>query len=218
MLMRPARLDGVSSDPQRGPGRRERPDEKQEAPARSGQHLHGIQTYVEQSIRQAQRRGDFDDLPGAGKPLPGLERPHDPDWWAKQLVERERIDLSEALPPPVALRREKAGFPESLADLTDEALVRERLHDFNSRVLQERRRPWFGATSPPVVGRVDVEGQVAAWRRLREAGAPERAGTARPEARTGQPGVVEPGPGGHTGRPRRDRLRWWRRGNRSQDR
>ena len=32
----------------------------------------------------------FDDLPGAGKPL-DLPEKHDPDWWVKRLIEREKI-------------------------------------------------------------------------------------------------------------------------------
>jgi len=41
--------------------------------------------------------GQFDDLPGKGKPIAGLDRPYDPAWWAKKFVERERLQelLSE---------------------------------------------------------------------------------------------------------------------------
>jgi hypothetical protein len=31
--------------------------------------------WIERQIREAQERGAFDDLPGAGKPIPGLDRP-----------------------------------------------------------------------------------------------------------------------------------------------
>ncbi len=84
-----------------------------------------IETWVDQTIRQAQQRGEFDNLPGAGKPLASLDRPDDPDWWIKDLVQREKIDLSAALPGPMALRRERETFPESLLRLPDEAAVRD---------------------------------------------------------------------------------------------
>lgn len=45
---------------------------------------------VERRIREAIERGDFDDLPGTGAPLAGLEQPYRPDWWARAWVERER--------------------------------------------------------------------------------------------------------------------------------
>ena len=43
---------------------------------------------VEKQIREAQERGDFDDLPGAGKPL-DLGDLNDPDWWVKRLAKRD---------------------------------------------------------------------------------------------------------------------------------
>ena len=35
---------------------------------------------VERAIREAEARGEFANLPGAGKPLPGLDRPAGEDW------------------------------------------------------------------------------------------------------------------------------------------
>ena len=47
---------------------------------------------AELAIQQAMRRGDFDNLPGAGKPLPGLgDGRHDPDWWLRRKIEREQL-------------------------------------------------------------------------------------------------------------------------------
>lgn len=50
-----------------------------------------IDLIVEQRIAAAMARGDFDDLPGAGKPL-DLD-PREPGWWAEQFVRRERSRL-----------------------------------------------------------------------------------------------------------------------------
>ncbi|MDP2622499.1 MAG: DUF1992 domain-containing protein [Actinomycetota bacterium] len=43
---------------------------------------------VERQIREAIDRGEFDALPGAGKPLDDVDRQYDPGWWAKRWVER----------------------------------------------------------------------------------------------------------------------------------
>lgn len=126
-----------------------------------------VNSWVDQQIEQAQRQGAFDNLSGAGRPLRDVDVQSEPDWWVKSLVEREQLDLGAAMPGVMQLRREKAGFPGSLADLTDEAAVRARLEDFNERVLADRRRPVAGTSSPPVVGRVDVDELVEAWRVLR---------------------------------------------------
>ena len=61
---------------------------------------------VEKAIREAQERGEFDDLPGAGKPLTDLGDPDDPLWWVRRKAEREQLDLSLALPPGLQLRKE----------------------------------------------------------------------------------------------------------------
>ena len=62
-------------------------------------------TWVDLQVRRAMERGDFDDLPGAGKPIEGLGAQHDPEWWIKQLIEREQIAV---LPPALQLRKDDA--------------------------------------------------------------------------------------------------------------
>jgi hypothetical protein len=120
------------------------------------------ETPVDRAIREATERGAFDDLPGAGKPL-NLRRVGDPDWWLKDLVEREQIspDLT------VSLRREADSFPESLRDLPTEEAVRSVLDDFNERVKADWMRPRVGPSSPIVARKVDVDAVVEQWHELR---------------------------------------------------
>ena len=134
--------------------------------ARPRMNLQQIHSWVDVEIEQAQRRGDFDNLHGAGKPLKNVEQ-SDPDWWVKQLIEREKLDMSAALPTVMALRQERRSYPQSLVRLADEVAVRERLEDYNARVLEDRRRPVVGPNSPAVAPRVDVEEMVTQWRALR---------------------------------------------------
>ena len=121
---------------------------------------------VEAQIRAAQARGDFDDLPGKGKPL-DLPEVHDPDWWVKSYIRREGIDTSVLVHPTVALRREADTFPESLAVLTSEEQVRAVLEDFNRRVVAEWRRTMTGPSVPVVARQVAVDPLVERWRVLR---------------------------------------------------
>ena len=118
---------------------------------------------VDKAIREATERGEFDNLPGAGKPLP-MRNTGDPDWWLKELLNREGITGSELLPPAIALRREADSFPESLRDLPDEQAVRRVLEDFNARVAADWRRPDVGKGVPIVARKVDVEALVADWK------------------------------------------------------
>ena len=50
----------------------------------------GPEPWVERVIRQAQEQGKLDVNEGAGKPIPGLSRPYDPAWWARNWIEVER--------------------------------------------------------------------------------------------------------------------------------
>ena len=125
---------------------------------------------VEASIQQAIRRGEFKDLPGAGKPIPGLGATHDPDWWIRRKIERER--LTGLGPPALTLRTEYAELDEKLDALRRESDVREYLEDFNRRVIEARRQLLGG---PPVVTpTVDVDERVGEWARAKGCRGPPR--------------------------------------------
>jgi len=120
--------------------------------------------WVEQQLRIAMERGDFDDLPGAGKPIEGLGSEHDPDWWVKKLVEREQLSV---LPPALALRKEDAELDAQLDRLVSEKDVRRELDDFNARVRRARMQLQGG---PPVITPERVlDLEVESWRSRRAA-------------------------------------------------
>lgn len=134
---------------------------------------------AERRIREAMARGEFDDLPGAGKPL-DLRDADDPDWWIRRKIAEERLgdelgdDAREPASaiPVFALRREAKGFPESLRGLGDERRVREVLDDYNARVKRDRLAPSFEL--PPgmrvvIAPLIDVDDMVRRWRELRGA-------------------------------------------------
>ena len=119
--------------------------------------------YVEIAIQQALRRGDFDELPGAGKALTDLGGVRDPDWWIRRKIERE--NLTGLGPPALTLRSEDAGLEDRIDALATEGAVREVLEDFNRRVREARRQLLGG---PPVVTAPrDVDAEVAGWRERR---------------------------------------------------
>ena len=152
------------------------------------------ETLVERRIRLAQERGDFDDLPGKGKPLPGLDGPDDENWWVKGYLRREGLSAEPLLPTPLQLRREIERLPDAVAGLPDERTVREVARELNRRIAQWLRAP-VGPAVP--VGPVDVDAVVARWRADRAALLDRRAA----ERRATDAAVAAP-------RPRRP---WWRR-------
>lgn len=121
--------------------------------------------FIETAIQQAIRRGEFDDLPGAGEPLEGLGTHHDPDWWIRRKIETE--NLSGLGPPALSLRVENLELDAQLDLERSETRVREILDDFNRRVIDARRQLQGG---PPVVTPTrDVDAEVRAWRDRRAA-------------------------------------------------
>lgn len=148
-------------------------------PANPPREMNALQraAYVESAIQQAIRAGEFDNLPGAGKPLAGLGGHHDPDWWIRRKIEAE--NLTGLGPPALALRVEHAEFEDRLDLLTRESDVREAVQDFNHRVREARRQLLGG---PPVVTPTrDVHAEVAAWHERREARARDAAGHEHPQ-------------------------------------
>ena len=120
------------------------------------------ESWVERQIREATERGEFDNLPGAGQPLPGLTGREDEDWWIKNFVERERITL---LPTTLALRKELAEWAETRRGVRDEDEGRRRIEDLNDRITYTHRHRVDGP--PLVLTPVDVEATVAEWRARR---------------------------------------------------
>ena len=108
-------------------------------------------------------RGEFDDLPGKGKPLGDLGSPDDRDWWLKKLIERERI--TGVLPAALQLRKDDAELDSELDREATEKQVRQQVEDFNRRIVEARRQLQGG---PPVVTRTrDVETEVERWHERR---------------------------------------------------
>ncbi len=121
-----------------------------------------FETWVERQIREAQERGEFDNLPGAGKPIPGIDGPAEELWWVKQSLRRENLSY---LPPTLALRREVADVLADVPDAPSESAVRRRIAELNQKIAAAIRVPLDG---PPLnLMPLDVEEVVESWRRRR---------------------------------------------------
>ena len=46
------------------------------------------ETLPERLIREAMEAGEFDELPGTGRPLPGAGMPDDDLWWVREWARR----------------------------------------------------------------------------------------------------------------------------------
>ncbi len=156
-------VDHLDDDARKSESGADRPEDDT---ALAGQRSMEARTqYVEIAIQQAMRRGDFDELPGAGKPIAGLGGVKDPDWWIRRKIEREKI--TGLGPPAFTLRTENAELDARLDALASEQAVHEHLDDFNRRVIEARRQLLGG---PPVVTPTrDIDAELERWRERRTA-------------------------------------------------
>ena len=119
-----------------------------------------FETWIDRQIRQATERGEFDNLPGAGKPLRGVDRSYDEMWWVKDKLRREGLSY---LPPGLALRKELHEVLEGASRARSETEVREAVEAINEKIRDALRTPQLRGPAIDVVP-VNVERVVREWR------------------------------------------------------
>lgn len=113
-------------------------------------------SFVEQQIRKAMENGDFDDLPGKGKPLDLSDGGADMVWWLKNKMVEE--GLSMPLPPELQMKKDvQNGIIDAMA-LGSEDEVRLAVAALNVKIRKHNRS---NAGSVPIVDPAIVLGR---WR------------------------------------------------------
>jgi Domain of unknown function (DUF1992) len=144
-------------------------------------------SWVDQQVAEAEERGAFDNLPGAGKPIPPGGGA---DAWLRDYLRREGVSADELLPTPLRLRKEMERLAGTLAELDSEQEVREVVRGLNRRIVEWRRIP----AGPPIFLRLLNEDEmIARWRDARRT--PPSPGPAAPPPQD----------------PSAPRRRWWHR-------
>jgi hypothetical protein len=146
-------------------------------------------SWIDQQVHEAEQRGAFDDLPGAGRPLPRRPESDDGMTWLREYLRREGVSPEEMLPTPLRLRKEIERLADAVGDLPSEQAVRDEAAALNRQIARWRRIP----EGPPVYVRlVDADAMVARWR-------------------VAQPAATPPAAAGAAAAPAPARPRWWRR-------
>jgi hypothetical protein len=97
-----------------------------------------IESWVERQIREAMDRGEFDNLPGEGKPIPGIDDPPDPLWWIKAKMRRENLS---SVPPSLALRKEAEDALDAAERAGTEAEAQRIIEKINVKIAAAIRVP-----------------------------------------------------------------------------
>lgn len=154
----------------------------------------GWQSWIDQQIRDGERDGLFDDLPGKGKPLPGIDQPRDELWWVRAKLEREEIAY---LPPGLQVRKDLQDARERMAACRREADVVKIVEEINQQIRYVNSHTLEGPPSNLLPLRVERE--LTRWRDAQPPSQP-------PEGTSGHGDVSVPAPA---------LLQRWRRARRS---
>lgn len=124
-----------------------------------------FESWVDKQIRDAQARGEFAHLAGAGRPMPEVtDTAYDELWWIKRKMAREGLSV---LPPALALRKEAEDALVAAYAAPTELIVRRILTDVNAKIREMMFKPPPG---PPLGKKpYDVEEVVREWRERRAA-------------------------------------------------
>jgi hypothetical protein len=120
-----------------------------------------IESWVERQIREAMDRGEFDNLPGEGKPIPGIDDPPDPLWWIKAKMRRENLS---SVPASLALRKEAEDALDAAERAGTEAEAQRIIEKINVKIGAAIRLPPAG---PPLnLMPYNVDRVLRRWREL----------------------------------------------------
>lgn len=117
------------------------------------------ESWIDRQIREAQERGEFENLPGAGKPIASLNEPHDELWWVKQFLQRENISVT---PGTLAVRHDLERALDEIRAASSESRVREIAEAINVKIRESNAKPTSGP--PSRLMPLDIEAVLASWR------------------------------------------------------
>jgi hypothetical protein len=122
----------------------------------------GWESWIDRQIKRARERGEFEDLPGSGRPLPDLDSPFDELRWVKNKLRREQLSY---MSPSVALRRQLHDTLQAASSAASEAEVRKLIAEINERIREANGK---GIRGPSLMlTPIDAERVVREWRRRR---------------------------------------------------
>jgi len=124
-----------------------------------------FETWVDAQIREARDRGEFDNLPGHGKPLSAVDGHDDEMWWVRQWLKRENLSFT---PPALALRKSVEDMLESVGRLRTEKAVRDVVGELNDQIRQMNRVPPIDGP-PSSLMHLDLDCVLERWAEQRPA-------------------------------------------------
>ncbi|WP_280488077.1 DUF1992 domain-containing protein [Nocardia cyriacigeorgica] len=149
-----------------------------------------FESWIDRQVREATERGEFANLEGAGKPIPGAGTVVDENWWLRDYLRREGVRADGMLPESLVLRRDIEQIRETVRELDTEREVRAAVSELNQRIVR-----WIRVPTPPQVPIAPVDAdEILEWWRT------ERTPPPRPQVPRAGPAANRPA-----------KRRWWQR-------
>ena len=95
--------------------------------------MHGFEKIIEERIKEAQQKGEFDDLPGRGAPIVLEDDSHVPE--DLRLVYKV-LKNADCLPPELALKKEIRQMEDMLDGIPDEKEKYRQIKKINYKIMQ----------------------------------------------------------------------------------
>jgi len=110
----------------------------------------GFQKIIEKRIKEAQKRGDFDELPGSGEPLKIEDDSHVPE---DLRLAYKILKNADCLPPELELKREIRQMEDMLEKIPDEKEKYRQIKRINYKILQLNM---MGRGSSPLLAETEI--------------------------------------------------------------
>ncbi|MBW1900948.1 MAG: DUF1992 domain-containing protein [Deltaproteobacteria bacterium] len=95
--------------------------------------MFGLQKIIEQKIREAQMKGEFDNLPGTGKPVEIEDDRHVPE---DLRMAYKILKNANCVPPELELKKEIRRMEDMLENLSDEKEKYRQIKKINFTIMQ----------------------------------------------------------------------------------
>jgi hypothetical protein len=121
-------------------------------------------SWIDKQIAEATERGAFDNLPGAGKPIPHRGDEDAAQAWLREYLRKEGVSAEALLPAPLRLRKAIDRLANDVPGMDSADEVREAVEELNHQIREWRRIP----VGPPIfVPLVDEDAMVSRWHAAR---------------------------------------------------
>lgn len=95
--------------------------------------MFALQKIIEQKIREAQMKGEFDNLPGTGKPVEIEDDRHVPE---DLRMAYKILKNANCVPPEIELKKEIRRMEDMLENLSDEKEKYRQIKKINFKIMQ----------------------------------------------------------------------------------